>query len=98
MIFTKIGRCVMEGLTPVILCLVLMILMLNIGLPVAFAGGVSAMIVGFFTYGTVALEKLGWTTFHTLFVTAWIPLPLFFFIGFLITRTKIGEGLFRGGR
>ena len=88
----------MEGLTPVILCVALMILMLNVGLPIAYAVGFSAMIVGFFTYGTVALEKLGWTTFHTLFITAWIPLPLFCFIGFLIAQTKIGEDLFRAAR
>ena len=88
----------MEGLTPVILCLVLMILMLNIGLPIAYAVGFSAMIVGFFTYGAVALEKLGWTTFQTLFIPAWTPLPLFCFIGFLIAQTKIGEDLFRAAR
>jgi len=88
----------MEGLTPVILCVGIMILMLNIGLPIAYAVGFSAMIVGFFTYGTVALEKLGWTTFQTLFVTAWTPLPLFTFIGFIIAQTKIGEDLFRAAR
>lgn len=88
----------MEGLTPVILCVVLMILMLNIGLPIAYAVGFSAMIVGFFTYGAVALEKLGWTTFQTLFIPAWTPLPLFCFIGFLIAQTKIGEDLFRAAR
>ncbi|MGD0917070.1 MAG: TRAP transporter large permease [Thermodesulfobacteriota bacterium] len=88
----------MEGLTPVILCVVLMILMLNVGLPIAYAVGFSAMIVGFFTYGAVALEKLGWTTFQTLFIPAWTPLPLFCFIGFLIAQTKIGEDLFRAAR
>jgi C4-dicarboxylate transporter DctM subunit len=75
-----------------------MILMLNVGLPIAYAVGFSAMIVGFFTYGSVALEKLGWTTFHTLFMPAWTPLPLFCFIGFLIAQTKIGEDLFRAAR
>ena len=88
----------MEGLTPVILCVVLMILMLNIGLPIAYAVGFSAMIVGFLTYGSVALEKLGWTTFYTLFNPAWTPLPLFCFIGFLIAQTKIGEDLFRAAK
>jgi C4-dicarboxylate transporter DctM subunit len=75
-----------------------MILMLNVGLPIAYAVGFSAMIVGFFTYGAVALEKLGWTTFQTLFIPAWTPLPLFCFIGFLIAQTKIGEDLFRAAR
>jgi hypothetical protein len=54
-----------------------MLLMLNVGLPIAYSVGFSAMIVGFFTYGTVALEKLGWTTFHTMGVTRdldWVSL------------------------
>ena len=88
----------MEGLTPVIVCAGLMILMLNIGLPIAYAVGFSSMVVGFFTYGAAALEKLGWTTFHTLFNPAWTPLPLFCFIGYLIAQTKIGEDMFGAAR
>lgn len=88
----------MDQLTAALVCIVIMLVMLNLGLPIAYALGFSSMIVGFFTFGTVALEKLGWTTYHTLFNTAWIPLPLFAFMGCLIAQTKIGEDLFGSAR
>jgi tripartite ATP-independent transporter DctM subunit len=75
-----------------------MLVMLNLGLPIAYALGFSSMIVGFFTFGTVALSKLGWTTYHTVFNPAWTPLPLFAFIGCLIAQTRIGEDLFGSAR
>ena len=88
----------MDQLTAALVCIVLMLIMLNTGLPIAIAVGFSSMIVGFIMSGSVALEKLGWTTFQTLFVQAWTPLPLFTFIGCLIAQTKIGEDLFRAAR
>jgi len=88
----------MDQLTAALLCIGIMLLMLNTGLPIAFAVGFSSMIVGFILSGGVALEKLGWTTFHTVFNPAWTPLPLFTFIGCLVAQTKIGEDLFRAAR
>ncbi len=88
----------MDQLTAAIACIVLMLIMLNTGLPIAIAVGFSAMLVGFFTNGLVSLEKLGWTTFQTVFQPAWTPLPLFCFIGCLVAQTKIGEDLFRAAR
>jgi C4-dicarboxylate transporter DctM subunit len=88
----------MDPLTAALVCIGIMLVMLNAGLPIAYAVGFSSMIVGFFTFGTVALEKLGWTTFHTVFNTAWTPLPLFVFIGSLIAQTKIGEEIFGAAR
>jgi C4-dicarboxylate transporter, DctM subunit len=88
----------MDQLTAALTCIILMLIMLNVGLPIAIAVGFSAMIVGFITSGTVALEKLGWTTYQTLFVAAWTPLPLFTFIGCLIAQTAIGEDLFKAAR
>ena len=88
----------MDQLTAAIVCIVLMLIMLNTGLPIAIAVGFSAMIVGFFTNGLVSLEKLGWTTFQTVFQPAWTPLPLFCFIGCLVSQTKIGEDLFKAAR
>lgn len=89
---------VLDPLTAALVCIGIMLVMLNAGLPIAFAVGFSSMIVGFIMYGGVALEKLGWTTFHTVFNTAWTPLPLFTFIGCLIAQTKIGEDLFGAAR
>ncbi len=88
----------MDHFLAALLCIAIMLIILNTGLPIAYALGFSSMIVGFLTYGTVALEKLGWTTFHTLFIPAWIPLPLFTFIGCVIAQTKIGEDLFGAAR
>jgi tripartite ATP-independent transporter DctM subunit len=87
-----------DQLTAAILCIIVMLILLNLGLPIAYALGFSSMIIGFLTFGTVALHKLGWTTYHTIFNTAWTPLPLFAFIGCLIAQTKIGEDLFGSAR
>ena len=88
----------MDQLTAAILCIIVMLIMLNLGLPIAYALGFSSMIIGFFTFGTVALHKLGWTTYHTVFNPSWTPLPLFAFIGCLIAQTRIGEDLFGSAR
>ncbi len=88
----------MDPLTAAIVCIVLMLIMLNTGLPIAIAVGFSAMVVGFFTNGLVSLEKLGWTTFQTVFQPAWTPLPLFCFIGCFVAQTRIGEDLFAAAR
>jgi C4-dicarboxylate transporter DctM subunit len=88
----------MDLVTAALVCIGIMLIMLNTGLPIAYSVGFSSMIVGFLMSGTVALEKLGWTTFHTVFNTAWTPLPLFTFIGCLVAQTKIGEELFGAAR
>jgi C4-dicarboxylate transporter, DctM subunit len=88
----------MDQLTAAITCIILMLIMLNTGLPIAIAVGFSSMIVGFIMAGPIALEKLGWTTYQTLYVAAWTPLPLFTFIGCLIAQTAIGEDLFKAAR
>jgi C4-dicarboxylate transporter, DctM subunit len=88
----------MDQLTAAITCIILMLIMLNTGLPIAIAVGFSSMVVGFIVSGPIALEKLGWTTYQTLYVAAWTPLPLFTFIGCLIAQTAIGEDLFKAAR
>ena len=88
----------MDQLTAAVVCILLMLFMLNTGLPIAIAVGFSSMIVGYIISGPIALEKLGWTTFQTLNNPSWAPLPLFVFIGALIAQTKIGEDLFRSAR
>ena len=88
----------MDQLTAAVLCIGLMLIMLNTGLPIAISVGFSSMIVGYLTSGSIALEKLGWTTFQTLNNPSWAPLPLFVFIGAMIAQTPIGEDLFRAAR
>jgi C4-dicarboxylate transporter DctM subunit len=88
----------MDPLTAALVCILLMLLMLNTGLPIAIAVGFSSMIVGYIVSGPIALEKLGWTTFQTLNNPSWAPLPLFVFIGAMIAQTRIGEDLFKAAR
>lgn len=88
----------MDPIVAALICLGLMLLMLNTGVPIAIAVGFSSMIVGYFTIGPMALEKLGWTTFQTVFNPAWTALPLFTFIGSLLAHTRIGEDLFAAAR
>jgi tripartite ATP-independent transporter DctM subunit len=88
----------MDPLTAAITCIILMLIMLNTGLPIAIAVGFSSMVVGFIVSGPIALEKLGWTTYQTIFQPAWTPLPLFTFIGCMVAQTAIGEDLFKAAR
>ena len=88
----------MSQLAAALICIILMLIMLNTGLPIAIAVGFSSMIVGFAMSGPVALEKLGWTTYQVVFNPSWTPLPLFMFIGCLIAQTRIGEDLFGAAR
>ncbi|MBN2038852.1 MAG: TRAP transporter large permease [Spirochaetes bacterium] len=88
----------MEALIPMLSCIGIMLVMLAVGLPIAYSVGISAMAVGFFTYGPAAMEKLGWSTFQTLYNPSWTALPLFTFLGYIIAETKIGEDLFVAAR
>jgi C4-dicarboxylate transporter DctM subunit len=88
----------MDTLTQALISIALMLIMLNTGLPIALSLGVSASIVGAIATGLVSFHKLGWTTFQSIFVPAWTPLPLFVFMGCLIAQTRIGEDLFRSAR
>lgn len=88
----------MEPVVAAVTCIGLMLIMLNLGLPIAYALGFSSLIVGVGMFGLPALEKVGWITFHTVFNPAWIPLPLFTFMGALVAQTKIGEDLFKAAR
>lgn len=88
----------MDPLGSALACIALMLVMLNLGVPIAYSIGLSSAIIGYFSYGAAALEKLGWTTFHTVFNPAWTPLPLFAFMGSVVGQTKMGEDLFRAAR
>ncbi len=77
-----------------IICIVLMLILLTFGLPIAWALLSSSIIVAIFAFGGSALDKLGQTTFFFLFNLAWTPLPLFVLLGSLLAETTIGEDLF----
>ena len=81
-----------------LLCAGLMLFLLIIGVPIAYALGFSSIVVGYFAFGSFALQKAGWTTFQLLYNLTWTPLPLFTLMSFLIAETKMGEHLFRTAR
>lgn len=88
----------MDYNTASIICACLMLFLLLIGVPIAYALGFSSIVVGYFAFGSFALEKAGWTTFQLLYNLTWTPLPLFTLMSFLIAETRMGEDLFRAAR
>jgi C4-dicarboxylate transporter DctM subunit len=88
----------MDFTTAAIVCVLGMLLFMMMGMPVIYALGFTALVVAFFTYGSLSLDKMGWLTFNTLFNINWTPLPLFVLIACLIAETKIGEDIYQAAR
>lgn len=88
----------MDYHTASLLCAGLMLFLLVIGVPIAYALGFSSVIIGYMAFGSFALQKAGWTTFQLLYNLTWTPLPLFTLMSFLIAETAMGEHLFRTAR
>ena len=80
------------------LCVAIMLALLLIGVPIAWALLSSSILVGIAFFGMSALDKLGGQTFYFLYSLAWTPLPLFVLLGCLIAETTIGSDLFKAGR
>jgi C4-dicarboxylate transporter DctM subunit len=79
---------------PGLICLGIMILMMLIGIPIAFSMLVPALVIGIITYGFPVMDLLGRTTFSFLFRDALAPLPLFFLLACIIAETEVGDELF----
>jgi len=75
-----------------------MLFLMMMGMPVIYALGFTALTVAFLAYGALSLEKMGWTTFSTLYNINWTPLPLFVLMACLIAETKIGEDIYEAAR
>jgi C4-dicarboxylate transporter DctM subunit len=88
----------MDYMTAAIVCVVIMFILLMLGLPVPYALLLSSVVIGIFTFGNLCLDKVGWTTFFTLYNLAWTPLPLFVFLGCVIAETRMGEDLYYAAR
>jgi C4-dicarboxylate transporter DctM subunit len=88
----------MDFTTGAVVCVVGMLFLMLMGMPVIYALGFTALTVAFFVYGPLSLEKLGWTTFNTLYDMNWTPLPLFILMACLIAETKIGEDIYEVAR
>ena len=81
-----------------ILCVAVMLILLFLGIPIAWALLSSSILVGIAFFGMSALDKLGSQTFYFLYNMAWTPLPLFVLLGCLIAETPIGSDLFKAAR
>ncbi len=88
----------MDFATGAVICVVGMLFLMMMGMPVIYALGFVSLVVSFFTFGAPHLEKVGWTTFSTLYNINWTPLPLFVLIACLIGETKIGEDIYEAAR
>jgi C4-dicarboxylate transporter DctM subunit len=88
----------MDYMTAAILCVFLMLVLLMLGIPIPYALLFSSVTIGLVTFGSLCIDKIGWTTFHFLYNLAWTPLPLFVFLGCIIAETTIGEDLYLTGR
>jgi len=77
-----------------IICLAAMLIMMMMGIPIAFSMLVPAIIVGTISYGPPVMELLGRTTFSFLYRDALAPLPLFFLLACIIAETSVGDELF----
>ncbi len=75
-----------------------MLFLMLMGMRIIFALGFTALVVAYFAYGPLSLDKIGWTTFNTLFNINWVPLPLFVLIACLIAETKMGEHIYEAAR
>jgi C4-dicarboxylate transporter, DctM subunit len=88
----------MDYNSPALICVAIMLLLLLIGVPIAWALLSSSIIVGIAFFGMSALDKLGGQTFYFLYNLAWTALPLFVLLGCLIAETTIGSDLFKAAR
>ncbi len=81
-----------------ILCIISMLLLLILGVPIAFSLGFSAVVFGTLAFGPMSLQKMGLATFSLFYNYSWTPLPLFVLMACVITETTIGEDLYKVAR
>ena len=84
----------MEFLYIAIIAIVTSIILILIGIPIAFAIGactVGAILIGI---GAGPLARLGILPYSSFFSMSWIPLPLFMLMACIIGETAIGEDIF----
>ena len=84
----------MDILSLTILIVVLSIVLIILGIPIAYALGFCTVIGILFGVGGASLVKLGLAPFSIFHGLNWIPLPLFLLMAFIISETEIGKGIF----
>lgn len=84
----------MDILTITIICVALSLVLILIGIPIAYVLGFCTVIGILFGLGGAPLTKLGLTPFSVFHGLNWLPLPLFILMAFIISETEIGRDIF----
>ncbi len=84
----------MDFLVIALIAIAVMIVLILLGIPIAYSIGVctvGAIILGL---GTAPLTRVGLIPFSVFHSLNWIPLPLFMMMACIISETKIGKDIF----
>ena len=84
----------MDFMTVAIMSVSATIILIIIGVPIAYSIGVGTVGAIFFGLGVAPLTRVGLIPFSVFHSLNWIPLPLFMLMACIISDTKIGEGVF----
>lgn len=84
----------MDILTITAICVFGSLVLMIIGVPVAYVLGFCTVIGVLLGLGGPALAKLGVTPFTVFYSLNWTPLPLFILMAYIINETEIGADIF----
>ena len=84
----------MSVLTIVVLFLVLTVVMILVGIPIAFSIGLCTIGAIYFAMGSGPLTRVGLIPYSVLYSQNYLPLPLFMLMACIIGETKMGEDIF----
>jgi C4-dicarboxylate transporter DctM subunit len=84
----------MDVLTVSIIFIALSLLLIILGVPIAYALGFCALFGILFGSGGAPLTKLGLAPFSVFHGLNWLPLPMFILMAFIISETDIGRDIF----
>ena len=78
----------------ILILLVLLLSLFCLGMPVAFAMGSVALMVGYFTWGPQMFKLIPTTAFNQINGFVLLAVPLFLFMGQMLLRSGLGESMF----
>jgi len=87
----------MVPIDPIVLTIVmfgLLVLLMVLGMPLTFAMGTVAVIIVILLWGESGVDMLFYSVFGITHAFALTAIPLFIFMGIVLERSGIGEGLF----
>ena len=84
----------MDILTLSLIFIALSLILVIMGVPIAYALGFCALFGILIGSGEVSLTKLGLTAFSNFHGLNWLPLPMFILMAYIISETDIGRDIF----